>query len=141
MSYVHTVLNAVTFAATINSSLQLAVDPQMRGRVMALYSVVFLGSTPIGGPISGRATFRPKSTAGTIFHTGPGISAEDQQHLFHRFYRSVAARALRPEGAGIGLSMAAVIARLHGATIEVTSEPGAGARFVVSFPLRSESSQ
>jgi len=44
---------AVTFAATINSSLQLAVEPQMRGRVMALYSVVFLGSTPIGGPLAG----------------------------------------------------------------------------------------
>ena len=44
---------AVTFAATINSSLQLAVAPEMRGRVMALYSVVFLGSTPIGGPLVG----------------------------------------------------------------------------------------
>jgi MFS family permease len=44
---------SVTFAATINSSLQLAVSPEMRGRVMALYSVVFLGSTPIGGPLAG----------------------------------------------------------------------------------------
>jgi len=44
---------AVTFAAAINSSLQLAVEPEMRGRVMALYSVVFLGSTPIGGPLAG----------------------------------------------------------------------------------------
>jgi MFS family permease len=44
---------AVTFAATINSTLQLAVEPEMRGRVMALYSVVFLGSTPIGGPLTG----------------------------------------------------------------------------------------
>ncbi len=44
---------AVTFAATINSTLQLTVRPDMRGRVMALYSVVFLGSTPIGGPLSG----------------------------------------------------------------------------------------
>ncbi|MGD9735672.1 MAG: MFS transporter [Solirubrobacterales bacterium] len=44
---------SVTFAATINSTLQLAVSPEMRGRVMALYSVVFLGSTPIGGPLSG----------------------------------------------------------------------------------------
>lgn len=44
---------AVTFAATINSTLQLAVTPHMRGRVMALYSVVFLGSTPIGGPLAG----------------------------------------------------------------------------------------
>jgi MFS family permease len=44
---------AVTFAASINSSLQLAVEPAMRGRVMSLYSVVFLGSTPIGGPLTG----------------------------------------------------------------------------------------
>jgi MFS family permease len=44
---------AVTFAATINSTLQLAVSPEMRGRVMALYSVVFLGSTPIGAPLVG----------------------------------------------------------------------------------------
>ena len=44
---------AVTFAASINSYLQLEVAPQMRGRVMALYSIVFLGSTPIGGPLAG----------------------------------------------------------------------------------------
>jgi MFS family permease len=44
---------SVTFAAGVNSALQLAVEPALRGRVMALYSVVFLGSTPIGGPIAG----------------------------------------------------------------------------------------
>ncbi len=44
---------SVTFAAGVNSTLQLAAAPAMRGRVMALYSVVFLGSTPIGGPIAG----------------------------------------------------------------------------------------
>ena len=43
----------VTFAASVNSYLQLEVRPDMRGRVMALYSIVFLGSTPIGGPIAG----------------------------------------------------------------------------------------
>jgi MFS family permease len=37
-----------------NAVLQLATSPQMRGRVLALYSVVFLGSTPIGGPVVGR---------------------------------------------------------------------------------------
>jgi MFS family permease len=44
---------SVTFAAGVNSALQLAVEPGMRGRVMALYSVVFLGSTPIGAPLVG----------------------------------------------------------------------------------------
>jgi MFS family permease len=44
---------SVTFAAGVNSALQLTVEPELRGRVMALYSVVFIGSTPIGGPIVG----------------------------------------------------------------------------------------
>lgn len=44
---------AVTLAVGISSSLQLTAAPSMRGRVMALYSVVFLGSTPIGGPFAG----------------------------------------------------------------------------------------
>ena len=44
---------SVTFAAAINSTLQLAVSHEMRGRVMALYSVVFLGSTPLGAPLAG----------------------------------------------------------------------------------------
>jgi MFS family permease len=44
---------SVTFAAGTNSTLQLGAAPAMRGRVMSLYSVVFLGSTPIGAPIAG----------------------------------------------------------------------------------------
>ncbi|HYH87912.1 MAG TPA: MFS transporter [Solirubrobacteraceae bacterium] len=44
---------SVTFAAGVNSSMQLASAPSMRGRVMSLYSVVFLGSTPIGAPLVG----------------------------------------------------------------------------------------
>jgi MFS family permease len=44
---------SVTFTAAVNTSLQLAVEPHLRGRVMAIYAVVFLGSTPIGGPLVG----------------------------------------------------------------------------------------
>ena len=44
---------SVTFAAGVNSSLQLAAPPELRGRIMALYSVVFIGSTPIGAPLVG----------------------------------------------------------------------------------------
>lgn len=43
----------IAFVATANSTLQLNSSDAMRGRVMALYSVVFLGSTPIGSPIVG----------------------------------------------------------------------------------------
>ena len=41
------------FMASGNTTLQLTADPQYRGRVMALWSVTFTGSTPIGGPIVG----------------------------------------------------------------------------------------
>ncbi|WP_024796951.1 MFS transporter [Tomitella biformata] len=44
---------SVGFTATANSTLQLAAAPDMRGRVMALWAVAFLGSTAIGGPVAG----------------------------------------------------------------------------------------
>ncbi len=71
---------SVTFAAGINSTLQLAVEPSMRGRVMALYSVVFLGSTPIGAPLVGwiteiagpRAGLALGGVAALLAAAGPG---------------------------------------------------------------------
>jgi len=44
---------SVTFLATGNTTLQLQSEPSMRGRVMALWAVAFLGSTPVGGPLIG----------------------------------------------------------------------------------------
>jgi MFS family permease len=44
---------SITFLATGNTTLQLGADPSMRGRVMALWAVAFMGSTPIGGPLIG----------------------------------------------------------------------------------------
>ena len=43
----------ISFLATCNSLLQLRSDPVMRGRVMAVYTITLLGSTPIGGPLVG----------------------------------------------------------------------------------------
>ncbi len=50
---VGTGIGSIIFSATANSMIQVAVDPAMRGRVMSLYAMVFLGSTPIGAPIIG----------------------------------------------------------------------------------------
>jgi MFS family permease len=49
------VMGAASFAfiATANTTLQLTARPEMRGRVMALYAIAFLGSTPVGSPIVG----------------------------------------------------------------------------------------
>jgi MFS family permease len=67
--------SAVTFAAAINSSLQLAVEPEMRGRVMALYSVVFLGSTPIGGPLAGWLSEAYDPRVALLLAASAGIAA------------------------------------------------------------------
>jgi MFS family permease len=59
------VMGAASFAfiATANTTLQLTCRPEMRGRVMALYAIAFLGSTPVGSPIIGWicAVFGPRA--------------------------------------------------------------------------------
>jgi MFS family permease len=50
---VPTGLTALTVMTTANASVQLATEPVMRGRVMALYQAIFLGGTPIGAPLIG----------------------------------------------------------------------------------------
>ena len=54
------------FMATANTTLQLGSDPAMRGRVMALYGLLFAGSTPLGGPMLGwiSQTFGPRVGVG-----------------------------------------------------------------------------
>jgi MFS family permease len=72
---------AVTFAAAINSSLQLAVEPAMRGRVMALYSIVFLGSTPIGGPLAGWLSQAYDPRVALLLAAIAGLSAAWAAHV------------------------------------------------------------
>lgn len=52
--------------ATANASVQLSVDPEMRGRVMGLYVLVFMGGTPIGAPIIGAITDDYGARAGMV---------------------------------------------------------------------------
>ena len=72
---------SVTFAATINSTLQLAVASEMRGRVMALYSVVFLGSTPIGAPLTGWLAQNYDPRVALVLAGVAGLSAAWAAHI------------------------------------------------------------
>ena len=87
---------SVTFAATINSTLQLAVSPEMRGRVMALYSVVFLGSTPIGGPLTGWLAEAYDPRVALVLAGISGLSAAWAAHVV---YARVAAKTAAANGA------------------------------------------
>ncbi len=68
---------------------------------------------------------------------GCGIRAEDQPHIFKRFYQADAAR--RDGGFGLGLSLAQAIARAHGADIAFISREGAGSTFSVRFAASQRS--
>jgi MFS family permease len=87
---------SVTFAAGVNSTLQIAVEPAMRGRVMALYSVVFLGSTPIGAPLVGllaeAAGPRAGLLAGAVAALAAGVGA---RYAFARVQEPIVA-VVRP---------------------------------------------
>jgi MFS family permease len=89
---------AVTFAATINSTLQLAVSPEMRGRVMALYSVVFLGSTPIGAPLVGWLSEAYDPRVALLLAGVSGLSGAWAAHVC---FSRVAARAANPRAGAI----------------------------------------
>jgi MFS family permease len=76
---------SVTFAAGVNSALQLAVEPALRGRVMALYSVVFLGSTPIGAPLVGWVAEELGPRAGMVLGAAAAlVAAAAAQAFWHR---------------------------------------------------------
>ena len=69
---------------------------------------------------------------------GIGIAKEDLQTIFERFRRADRARSRETPGAGLGLAIARWIAEIHGGTIRVESELGAGSVFQVSLPVCSE---
>ncbi len=84
---------SVTFAAGVNSALQLAVDPAMRGRVMALYSVVFLGSTPIGAPLVGWIAQVAGPRAGLVLGAAAALAAAAGAHVAFKRAAATSARA------------------------------------------------
>jgi len=70
-----------------------------------------------------------------VTDTGTGIPAEALPDLFKRFHRVQGARSRTHEGSGIGLALVHEIARLHGGSVEATSELGKGTEFRVRVPF------
>lgn len=70
-----------------------------------------------------------------VTDTGIGISAEEQPHIFERFYRGGGSRAQHRGGVGLGLAIVADVIRRHGGTIEVESVPGVGCTFTVRLSV------
>ena len=66
---------------------------------------------------------------------GIGLTAEDCEHVFTRFWRADPARSRTLGGTGLGLSISREDARLHGGDIAAWGELGVGAQFVLTLPL------
>jgi two-component system OmpR family sensor kinase len=67
--------------------------------------------------------------------TGPGITREDRDRVFERFFRGKAVHAAEPRGAGLGLAICKLIVELHGGTIDLRTEEGAGTTVEATVPL------
>ncbi len=65
---------------------------------------------------------------------GPGIPAEEQEHIFDPFYRGRRALQDQVHGTGLGLSLAKRIVEAHGGTIRVRSSAASGTEFIVRIP-------
>lgn len=87
--------------------------------------------TPAGGEITVSARQDHDFVRISIHDSGPGISAEDQPHIFDRFWKQ---RRGGPRGAGLGLFIAKTVVDAHGGRIWVTSAPGRGSIFSLTLP-------
>ena len=80
-------------------------------------------------------TDQPGSLQLSVWDTGIGIAAADQEQLFEPFVQLQSGLNRPYQGAGLGLVVAARLAELHGGRITVESEPDQGSRFTVPLPV------
>ena len=73
-----------------------------------------------------------------VIDDGPGMTAEQAQHIFERFYRADAARNRASGGTGLGLAIVAGLLAAHGGEVSVRTAPGQGADFRVRLPLSAD---
>lgn len=120
------------------------VPPSMALDVEKMERVVFnivsnaFKYTPDNGTITVRAGMDGGSLVIEVADTGKGIPVDDIDKIFDRFYQ---VDKVRPQGSGIGLSLAKAFVELHGGRISVSSVPGEGSEFRVEIPVTHVASE
>ncbi len=117
-------------------------DPDKLDKVVSNLLSNAFKYTEEGGEITFSAAYiPPEKDAGSsglelvIKDTGIGISEEDQQHIYDRFYQVEHRKLSEIQGTGIGLSLVMDLVKLMRGEIEVQSEVGKGSTFMVRLPL------
>jgi len=118
----------------------IAHDVHTQGDSDKIYQVVTnllanaRAHTPAGTAIHVATYSADDGTYVTVADKGPGLTAEDQQHVFERFYRVDTSRQRSSsDGSGLGLSIVDEVMKAHGGSVSVSSEPGNGATFTLHF--------
>ncbi len=113
-------------------------EPAYVDREMWEKIVLNLISNAFKFTLAGSVTVRMRAPADqielTVEDTGLGIPEEQQQSVFERFHRVEGVRGRTHEGSGIGLALVHELVKLHDGSIQLTSSPGKGSKFVVSVP-------
>ncbi|MCL4161821.1 UNVERIFIED_CONTAM: hypothetical protein GTU68_007697 [Idotea baltica] len=72
----------------------------------------------------------------TVSDNGPGMSPDDAEHVFDRFFRAESSRSRSTGGSGLGLSIVAAVVEAHGGIVELDTAPGEGTSFTVWLPIQ-----
>jgi signal transduction histidine kinase len=107
-------------------------DPDHIKQLLLILADNAIKYTPPGGQVSLTARRENGHLNLEVSDTGLGISRQDQDRIFERFYRADPSRS--GQGAGLGLAIARWIAEEHGGRISVESAPGRGSTFRVELP-------
>jgi two-component system OmpR family sensor kinase len=95
-----------------------------------------LDDGPVPGPVPS-GTPRPAVIL-EVADSGPGLTPDQAERAFERFYRADQARARQAGGTGLGLAIVAALVTAHGGAVQVEPTPGGGATFRITLPLAPE---
>jgi signal transduction histidine kinase len=93
--------------------------------------------TPQGGRVDVRASSSREHAILEVRDSGMGIPADEQEHVFERFFRTTRATEQAIQGTGLGLAISNAIVHAHGGRITLASDDGEGATFRVTIPIRA----
>ncbi len=116
-------------------SAEIEVDPQRMQQVFANILENALRYTPENGHITMSASIVGDSVEMRVQDSGPGVSVEDLDKIFERFYRAATSRTRDEGGSGLGFAIARSIVERHGGKIWAETRPGQGLTVVIKMPV------